>query len=43
MVKWLYGRMIGMYQYGFGAKWCNDFFRFPNGVMVKLIFFRTYG
>ena len=29
-----------MYQYGFGAKWCNVFC-FPNGVMV-IKYFLTY-
>ena len=35
MVKFWYGRMIGMCQYCFGAKWFIGFFRFPNGVMVN--------
>ena len=30
--------MVGMCQYGFGVKWCNDFFRFPNGEMVKPVY-----
>ena len=36
MMKWWYVRMVGMYQYGFGVKWCN-FFCFPNGEMVKSV------
>ena len=32
MVKWGYGRMIGMYKYGFRSKWCNYLFCFHNGL-----------
>ena len=38
MIKWWYGSMIGMCQYSFGVKWCNDFFRFPNGEMLKPVY-----
>ena len=37
-MKWWYGRMIGMCQYGFRVKWCNYFFRFPNGEMLKPVY-----
>ena len=37
MVKWWYGRMIVMCQYGFGVKWCNDFC-IPNCVIVNQYF-----
>ena len=30
--------MIGMYQYGFRAKWCNDLFCYSNGEMVKPVY-----
>ena len=38
MMKWWYGRIIVMCQYGFRKKWCNDFFCFPNGETVKSLY-----